>query len=163
VNEGHELGMLLRKAYLLFHRRANGWLLKHGLTADQFVILAVVAGEPGIMQITIGERTASDPNSITVALRLLEKRGLIRRQVHARDGRARCVFLTAEGRRILRRAESKAEPLLGALLNCMADNDRPRVEAFLERVQEVFARPFEVVNDKPATRTARPKAKRRVG
>src|SRR3990172_4597824 len=107
--------MLLRKAYLLFHRRANGRLLKHGVTADQFVVLDVVAKEPGIMQITIAERTASDPNSITVLLRLLEQRGLIRRQAHASDGRARCVFLTAEGRRMQRRAANEAEPILAAL------------------------------------------------
>jgi DNA-binding MarR family transcriptional regulator len=151
----------LRKAYLLFHRRANGWLLKHGLTADQFVILSVVAGEPGIMQITIGERTASDANSITVALRLLERRRLIRREVHARDGRARCVFLTAEGRRILRRAESKADPLLGALWNCLRDSERPSVEAFLERVQAVFAQPFAAANSKPTTQTAKLQRRRR--
>jgi DNA-binding MarR family transcriptional regulator len=116
--------------------------------------LAVVGEEAGIMQVTIGERTASDPNSITVALKLLERRGLIRREVHASDARARCVFLTAEGRRMLRRAERKLDPLLGALWNCLTDNDRPRVEAFLTRVQEFFAQPFEVNNGKPAKRAA---------
>jgi len=35
VHEGHELGMLLRKAYLSFHRRANAWMLDHSVTADQ--------------------------------------------------------------------------------------------------------------------------------
>jgi hypothetical protein len=55
VHEGHELGMLLRKAYLSFHRRANSWMLDHGVSADQFVLLTVVAREPGITQISIVE------------------------------------------------------------------------------------------------------------
>ena len=46
MHEGHELGMLLRKAYLAFHRRANSWMLDHGVTADQFVLLTVVSREP---------------------------------------------------------------------------------------------------------------------
>jgi DNA-binding MarR family transcriptional regulator len=151
--------MLLRKAYLLFHRRANGWLLKHGVTADQFVVLTVVASEPGIMQIAIAERTASDPNSITVVLRLLERRGLIRREVHARDGRARCVYLTAEGRRMQRRAASEAEPILDVLWNCLAAEDRRRVEQFLERVQQQFAEPFVGANGNPSNRAAKRRAK----
>src|SRR5262245_23031434 len=109
--------MLLRKAYLTFHRRANAWMLSHGLTADQFVLLSVVAREPGITQVTIVERTASDPNTVAAILRLLERRRLVRREAHARDGRARCVFLTAEGRRALRRAARASESILAALLD----------------------------------------------
>jgi DNA-binding MarR family transcriptional regulator len=66
--------MWLRKAYLSFHRRANALMLDHGVTADQFVLLSVLAREPGIMQITIVERTASDPNTVAAILRLLEER-----------------------------------------------------------------------------------------
>jgi hypothetical protein len=62
--------MLLRKAYLSFHRRANARMLDHGVTADQFVLLTVVAREPGITQITIVERTGSDPNTVAAILRL---------------------------------------------------------------------------------------------
>jgi DNA-binding MarR family transcriptional regulator len=71
VHEGHELGMLLRKAYLSFHRRANAWMLEHGVTADQFVVLSVVANEPGTTQVNIVERTASDANTVTAILRPL--------------------------------------------------------------------------------------------
>ena len=55
--------MWLRKAYLAFHRRANARALNAGVTADQFVLLSVVAREPGIAQITIVQWTASDPNT----------------------------------------------------------------------------------------------------
>ena len=146
MKQGHELGMLLRKAYLSFHRRANGWLLKHGVTADQFVVLSVVAGEPGITQITIVDRTASDPNTVTAVLRLLERRGLVRRRAHARDGRARCVYLTAEGRRVQQRAAKDAEPILAALWDCLAERDRRDIEPFLQRVAQVFSEPLSTFN-----------------
>src|SRR5215468_2069208 len=123
--------MLLRKAYLSFHRRANAWMLDHGVTADQFVLLTVVAREPGITQITIVERTGSDPNTVAAILRRLEQGRLVRREAHDRDRRARCVFLTAAGRRVQRRAAKDAEPILAALWGCTADCDRSQVERVL--------------------------------
>jgi DNA-binding MarR family transcriptional regulator len=144
--------MLLRKAYLSFHRRANSWMLDHGVTADQFVLLTAVAREPGITQITIVERTGSDKNTVAAVLRRLEQRRLVRREAHARDRRARCVFLTAEGQRVQRRAAKDAEPIVAALWDCTADCDRRQIERFLRCVHQVFSVPPAEANGQPARR-----------
>ena len=137
--DGHELGMWLRKAYLSFHRRANARMLKHGVTADQFVLLSVLVREEGITQVTIVDRTASDPNTVAAILGLLERRGLVRREAHAQDRRARCVFLTAEGLRVQKRAAREAVPLLAALSDSMKGASAADIERFLKRVHAVFA------------------------
>ena len=98
MHQGHEFALMLRKAYLTFHRRVNARVHRSEVTADQFVVLTELLREEGIAQVTIVERTGSDPNTIAALLRLLERRGLVRREVHAQDARARCVFLTPEGR-----------------------------------------------------------------
>jgi DNA-binding MarR family transcriptional regulator len=139
VADGHELGMWLRKAYLSFHRRANARMLKHGVTADQFVLLSVLVQGEGITQITIVERTASDPNTVAAILGLLERRGLVRRESHAQDRRARCVFLTPDGRRVQRRAAKDAESLLAALWDSMKGSDAHDIEKFLKRVHCAFS------------------------
>jgi DNA-binding MarR family transcriptional regulator len=144
--------MLLRKAYLSFHRRANAWMLDHGVTADQYVLLTVVAREPGITQITIVERTGSDPNTVAAVLRRLEQRGLVRREAHARDRRARCVFLTAKGRRVQRRAAKDAEPIVATLWDCTADCARGQIERFLQCVHQVFSVPPAEANGQPTRR-----------
>jgi DNA-binding MarR family transcriptional regulator len=141
VHEHHELAMWLRKAYLAFHRRVNAWVLSNGITADQYVVLRVVAREPGITQIKTVEWTASDPNTIAAILRLLEQRGLVDRQSHSRDRRARCVFLTAAGRKLHRRASKDSEPLRAALRDCMTESERDANQRFLERVHEVLSAP----------------------
>jgi DNA-binding MarR family transcriptional regulator len=146
LQAGHELGMYLRKAYLTLHRRANAWMLSQGVTADQYVLLSVVAREPGITQISIVDRTASDPNTVAAILRRLEQRGLIRREAHARDRRARCVFLTAEGQRIHKRAAKHVAPLLATLQKCRADFDADQVEGFLQGVHRVFSAPITGIN-----------------
>ena len=157
VPDGYALGMWLRKAYLSFHRRANAHLLSLGVTADQFVLLSLLTREEGITQITIVERTASDPNTVAAILRLLERRGLVRREAHARDRRARCVFLTAEGRRVQGRAAQAAEPLLAALWDCLAGCDRSQIERFLQRIHGVFSVPPAGANGQPLRRLSKRK------
>src|SRR5262245_19109247 len=157
MSNGHELGMWLRKAYLSFHRRANARVLKHGITADQFVLLSVLVRDEGITQIMIVERTASDPNTVAAILGLLERRGLVRRESHAQDRRARCVFLTAEGRRIQRRAAKEAEPLLAALWDSMKGADSDRIERFLKRIHAVFSASGTTANGQQKASSAKTK------
>ena len=142
MHQGHELAMLLRKAYLSFHRRANARAIKLGVTADQFVVLTMLAEEEGITQITIVERTASDPNTVAAVLRLLEHRGLIRREAHAHDGRARCVFLTPAGRRMQRRVARQANILLAEMWESVDPKARPIVLASLRQILNCFSGPL---------------------
>src|SRR5262249_2946281 len=115
-------------------------------------LLTVVAREPGITQITIVERTGSDPNTVAAILRLLEQGRLVRREAHARDRRARCVFLTAAGRRVQRRAAKDAEPILAARGGCTADCDRSQTGRFLRCVPQVFSAPPAGANGQPPRR-----------
>jgi MarR family transcriptional regulator, organic hydroperoxide resistance regulator len=158
ISAGHELGMWLRKAYLSFHRRANARLIKHGITADQFVLLSVLVQHEGLTQIAIVERTSSDPNTVAAILSLLEKRGLVRREAHASDRRARCVFLTAEGRRVQRRGAREAEPLLNALWSSMEGGDRKPIERFLKKIHSEFSAPIADTNGQSRRRPTKTKA-----
>jgi DNA-binding MarR family transcriptional regulator len=116
------------------------------------VVLRVVAREPGLTQIEIVERTASDPNTVAAILRLLERRRLVRRQAHARDRRARCVFLTAAGRKLQQRAYQDSEPLRTALGDCTTASGRTQNEQFLQRVHNVFSAPIAGANGRPPKR-----------
>jgi DNA-binding MarR family transcriptional regulator len=95
-----------------------------------------------LTQIAIVERTSSDPNTVAAILSLLERRRLIRRETHERDRRARCVFLTPEGRRVQRRGVKEALPLLTALWSCTQGAGRMQIGRFLKRVQSLFSAPI---------------------
>ncbi len=160
--ESHQLAMFLRKAYLAFHRQVNAWMLKYGITADQYVVLRVVAREPGLTQIAIVERTASDPNTVAAILRLLEQRRLIRRKAHATDGRARCVFLTSRGRKLHQQAYEDSDPLRVMLAECALNCGQPQNERFLKCVHEKFSAPIGETNHSPAPRVAKRQARQRL-
>src|SRR4030042_2120876 len=102
MGNGYIIAMALRAAYLSMHRQTNAHLAGVGITADQFVCLALLAEKDGITQQELVRKATSDPNTIRAMLLLLEKRGFVKREKHPTDGRARHVTLTSKGRNIYR-------------------------------------------------------------
>jgi DNA-binding MarR family transcriptional regulator len=103
--------MRLRGAYLTMHRHFQRLFRVHGATADQFVLLTLLAEEDAITQKELVRRSFSDANTITAMLRRLERRGLIRRAPHEHDGRASRVHLTDSGRSLQRQLNEAAREL----------------------------------------------------
>src|SRR6185437_13722982 len=102
MTSGHEIARALRAAYLALHRQTNECFAKNGVTADQFVLLSALADTDAVTQQELVRRVNSDPNTVRVMLLLLESRGLVARERHPTDGRARCVMLTVKGRQVFR-------------------------------------------------------------
>src|SRR3954465_370302 len=103
MSEGPELPRLLRAAYFAMHRVSDAHFSSHGVTADQFVLLACLAEQDAITQQELARRASSDPSTTRAMLVLLEGRGLVNRPRHPADSRARVVTLTAKGRHLVKR------------------------------------------------------------
>lgn len=131
--------MRLRAAYLTMHRQFQRLFRAEGATADQFVLLTLLAEEDGITQKELVGRSFSDANTITAMLRRLERRGLIRRQPHASDGRAVCVHLTDEGRALQRRLTEASLQLHRTVEDTLPPEQRPVVLAWLQALASSMA------------------------
>jgi DNA-binding MarR family transcriptional regulator len=138
---GHELALALRFAYLTLHRRTGAALSADGVTADQFVVLSALSKSAALTQRELVERTASDPNTLRAMLVLLERRGLVERRPHPTDGRARCVSLTNQGRRVYRKLWSRSESLRSEMLEPFSDRDVNTLVALLRRLAAAMDRP----------------------
>ena len=97
MTSAREVARALRGAYLALHRQTNACFAADRVTADQFVLLAALADEDAVTQQELVRRVGSDPSTVRAMLLLLEHRGLVAREHHPADGRARCVTLTAKG------------------------------------------------------------------
>jgi len=75
------------------------------VTYPQYLVLLILWEEDGARVSRLGERLYLDSATLTPLLKRLEARGLIERRRSAADERVVEVFLTAEGRRLKRRAE----------------------------------------------------------
>ena len=126
--------MALRAAYLVLHRLSDAALSGDGVTADQFVVLSVLASEDGVTQQALVRLTSSDPNTMRAMLVLLEKRGLVRRERHPADGRARSVVLTAKGRQTYRRLWARSQAVREQLEGLFAAPESRTLIEFLGRI-----------------------------
>ena len=133
----------LRVAYLAMHRQTDACLAKNGCTADQFVLLGLLACEDAVTQQELVRRASSDPNTVRAMLVLLEKRGLVVRVGHPTDGRARSVILTEEGRRLHQRLWADTEPLRKRLRALFRLEEAKALVDFLARISEALSPPPE--------------------
>jgi DNA-binding MarR family transcriptional regulator len=140
MTSGREIPRALRAAYLALHRQTNDCFAKDGVTADQFVLLASLADADAVTQQELVRRVGSDPNTVRAMLLLLEGRGLVARERHPADGRARSVSLTAKGRKVFTKLLAKSEPLRVRLLTALRPGEATLVD-LLHRVAEAMAPP----------------------
>ncbi|HEX3147913.1 MAG TPA: MarR family winged helix-turn-helix transcriptional regulator [Gemmataceae bacterium] len=139
MTTGHELAIALRSAYLALHRRSDARFARHGVTADQFVLLATLArGGEALTQRELAHRMASDPSTVRSMLILLAARGLVERDAHPTDARARTVALTAKGRHAYRRLWKAGESIRARALGALGPGEAETLARLLGQVTEAL-------------------------
>jgi len=106
-------GFLLWQVTNLWQREIKRALEKYDLTHSQFVLLASIAwlsmSHESVTQILLSAHSKIDPMTTSTVLRTLQGKGLIKRQEHATDTRAKTVGLTPEGQKIAKQAVKAVE------------------------------------------------------
>ena len=133
------LPLELRAAYLALHRCSDMQFAKLGVTADQFVLLATLARGHALTQRELAARMPSDPSTVRAMLVLLEERGLVSRNTHPTDGRARTVALTAAGLRKYRQVWKAGQAIRDQMASSLSAEEMESLVGLLRRVSESFA------------------------
>jgi len=97
---GGSLGYLVRDANRAFQRLLERRIAPHGVTRGQWYFLRVLWEEDGLSQRELSERVGMMEPTTAVALRGMEKAGLIRRTRSDEDRRTAVVRLTPKARRM---------------------------------------------------------------
>ncbi len=139
MTTGRDIAIALRAAYLALHRRSDTRFAPHGVTADQFVLLATLArGGEALTQRELARRMSSDPSTVRAMLVLLEQRELVERDTHPTDARKRTVALTAEGERVFRQLWRAGEPIRAMMLGALQPGEAETLVRLLGRVAEAL-------------------------
>jgi MarR family transcriptional regulator, lower aerobic nicotinate degradation pathway regulator len=136
---GSDIAIALRAAYLALHRRSDAAFAPHGVTADQFVLLATLArGGNALTQRELARRMSSDPSTVRAMLVLLGQRGLVERDTHPTDARARTVALTPAGTRMFRQLWAAGEPTRAQMLGALRPGEAETLVRLLARAAEAL-------------------------
>jgi len=106
-------GFLLWQVTNLWQREIKKALEKHDLTHSQFVLLASIfwlsQQKESITQILLSSHSKIDPMTTSTVLRTLQTKGLLQRQEHSTDTRAKTVELTGSGKKVIKQAVKTVE------------------------------------------------------
>jgi DNA-binding MarR family transcriptional regulator len=93
-------GYLVRDAHRAFQRLLERRIAPHGVTRGQWYFLRVLWTEDGLSQRELSERVGMMEPTTVIALRSMEKAGLIRRVRSVEDRRVTHVRLTPKAKRM---------------------------------------------------------------
>jgi len=93
-------GYLVRDAHRAFQKLLEKRIAAHGITRGQWYFLRVLWIEDGLSQRELSGRVGMMEPTTVIALRSMEKAGLIRRTRSAEDKRVTNVWLTAKAKRL---------------------------------------------------------------
>ena len=131
----HQLCFPLYAATRAMMQAYQPLLARLGLTYPQYLVLMVLWETDGVSMKLIGERLYLDSGTLTPLLKRMEEAGLVRRARSARDERVVDVFLTAEGKRLKRRALDVPQQLF-----CKLDMPIDEFLKMREDVRHLFER-----------------------
>ena len=139
MTTGNDIAIALRAAYLALHRRSEAAFAPHGVTADQFVLLATLArgGTPS----PSGNSPAACRPTPAPCGRCSScwssadwSSGTRTRPTPAK----RTVALTAKGKRTFRRLWAAGEPIRARMLGALRPGEAETLVGLLTQVAEVL-------------------------
>ncbi|RKG73687.1 MarR family winged helix-turn-helix transcriptional regulator [Corallococcus terminator] len=122
-------------ANVVSQRVARVYAEQHGLSTQEWRLIAVLGEDGERTQLELVKRTRMDKVSVSRAARSLEARGLVRRATSQSDARSRRLSLNAAGRRIYERVAPAALDAEAEVLAGLNVSERALLRSLLERVE----------------------------
>jgi DNA-binding MarR family transcriptional regulator len=110
-----------------------------GLSSAQLFAMQQIAEHPGASVNELASLTFTHQSSVSVVVQRLVEQRLVVRKTAPEDRRRQSLGLTAEGRRVLRRAPAAVQERLIAAISTLPAADRRALARSLERVARAIA------------------------
>lgn len=128
---GFTLGVASRRMSQLFAHR----LKEYGISPEQWSVLHLIAGQEGLIQKEIAQRSFKDKPTVTRILDVLEEKGLISRKPGEQDRRSFRLYPTDKGRQAALHTEPLERGVNGELAAHMGEE---AYYALLAQLKEII-------------------------
>jgi DNA-binding MarR family transcriptional regulator len=133
----NSVGFLLRRAQLATFAELIETLAPLKLRPAQFSVLVLIGANPDVAQSDLSAALGIQRPNFVALLDELEARGLTRRCVSASDRRSNQLALTAEGRRVLKRALELHSAYENSIARRMGTNGREEIARVLSKLADL--------------------------
>lgn len=127
---GH-IGYLLRQAGVAHRIRMERALSELGLTLPQFSVLTMLVAYPGASGAELARLSLLTPQTMSVIVANLERRGAVSRRPHAVHGRIQHIEATAAGRQLLARCRARVTAVETELLRAVSAGEEKIIRRWL--------------------------------
>lgn len=110
---------------------ATSHLSQWELSAAQFDVIAHIGAAEGCLQIDVADRLLVTQGNVTQVLDRLEERGLIERR---RDGRAKRLHLTEQGRQLFDEIVPRHEDMIDAHFSVLTPHEQQQLLRLLSKL-----------------------------
>jgi DNA-binding MarR family transcriptional regulator len=128
-------GFVVTQAARQMTRELNQQLQPFGVTAAQWVVLAVLWRQDGLPQNVIADLIGSDRPTLTAMLKLMTAQGLVRRDRDEDDNRFQRVYLTSAGQRLRAALPPLAIDVNNAAMAGLSTTERATLVSLLNKVR----------------------------
>jgi len=127
---GRYISIIKRKCQLYLDRN----LSRYGLGKGLYLLLLELKREEGINQKKLADRVVLDQASVTRAVKKLLDLGFVNRAEDSSDGRARNIFLTEKGSKILKTVQLSLNEWDAMAIRGFSEADREKLTKLLEKM-----------------------------
>jgi DNA-binding MarR family transcriptional regulator len=131
------LGYLLRRAQMLAYADFIAELAELDLSPGQFGVLTVIDTNPGLRQSEVSAALGIQKTNFVAVLNEFERRGLAERRAAAGDRRSYALYLTAQGKALLRRARAAQARHEARIVEPLAAKERVQLLGLLAKLTRV--------------------------
>jgi DNA-binding MarR family transcriptional regulator len=128
------VGFLLNRAARSMKRTLEARLATYGITASQYVLLAILANKDGLSQTQLGNRLSFDNPTVTGVIDRMERDGLVERRRTSSDRRVINIFLTRKAREILSELQEIADEVNDRALEDYSPKERSDLITMLNSI-----------------------------
>ena len=134
VPSGVHLWLILMKAHESLRRHAERHIHSLGIGFSDFAVLEVLLHKGPTPVNAIGALVRLTSGSITAAVDRLEHKGLVERRNDPEDRRARVVYLTDEGRKLISCAFADHESAMERATSALTPAEREQAVSLLKKL-----------------------------
>jgi MarR family 2-MHQ and catechol resistance regulon transcriptional repressor len=109
-------------------------LIPHNISLSQFAALDILLHLGPLSPHEIAHKMLKSGGNITMVVDNLEKRGFIRRERQLRDRRVVQIFLTDQGRALIKRLMPEAVDVIGQEMSVLSESDKESLRDLCRRV-----------------------------
>jgi DNA-binding MarR family transcriptional regulator len=129
-----DFGDLLRRAASVHRLRTERALAEFGVTAGQFAVLSIAIERPAVSSADIARIEALTPQTISVIVANLVRRGAVEKIPHAVHGRIQQIETTLAGLDLFKQCADRVRQLEERLNRELSIEDRPAVRRWLNAI-----------------------------